>query len=64
MKTTQEVIRHYSMRGWAHVIVVKRGRKWIVVREMFKRMNSEGKMVYRRRRVKLADCAAPLWEAR
>lgn len=61
MKTQTEVVRHWSSRGWAHVIVIKRGRKWLVARELFKRRTTEGKMVYRRKRVKLADCAEALW---
>jgi hypothetical protein len=57
----KQVVRVYGSHGWAHMEEVKRGRKWIVVRELFKRSTAEGKMVYRKKRVKLADTAESLW---
>jgi hypothetical protein len=61
--TKHETIRYWD-DGWIHAVLVRRGRKWVVIRELFKRRNKEGKMIYRKRRIRLEMTAEPLWEGR
>jgi hypothetical protein len=49
--TTLEVIHYYGAHGWSHLIVIRRGRKWLIGHEPFKRKTVEGKLVLRRKLV-------------
>lgn len=49
--TTREVIHYYGAHGWSHLIVIRRGRKWLIGHELFKRKTVEGKLVLRRKLV-------------
>lgn len=54
----------YWREGWYHASLVKQGRKWATVRDLYKSArikDGERVMEYRKRKVKLIDTKEPLW---
>lgn len=60
------IIRYYN-NGWYHAEVVKRGRKWVTVRDLFqsrRKQNEVYVLVYRVRKIPIEHTAPALWENR
>jgi hypothetical protein len=66
MKSKTLIRFHDRDGGWFHAFLIKRGRKWAIVRDFTppKRSKKSGKLVKRNRKVRIEDVAEPLWEAK
>ena len=59
-----KIVRYHTNHGWHHAIELKRGYRWVVVRDLCLTREKDGTLRYRTRKVSIEIVAEALWALR